>query len=615
MLTQFRQFMSLQPRDILRGILGLMVISIGGSLLEAAGLALVFPLIGIVSDPNLISETAVLAWVYNFFNFTDVRSFTMFLGISMAAMFVFKNFYMAFFYFVLVGFVSRRRAQLAHRLIDMYLHAPYVLHLRRNSAEAIRNIVDLVGGIYGTFITSIITLVADVLIVTGIVVILLLANPLVTLSAGMLLGVLFILQHKFFGRLFQRLGTALVALRKDQQASLHRSLGAIKDAKVTCREDYFVEAHADVEWRVAGNTRITEFINRLPSMVTELVLVISMIGAILTLLMVTEDLTEIIATLGLLAAAAFRLVPMFNRILTGLNTLAHTREGIRVLSSEVQELIRAGRETDIAGARIPFRQSLDLKNLNFTYQGSDIPALHDVSLSIRQGDFIGLVGQSGAGKSTLADILLGLLEASNGSFSVDGKEITSANIRAWRANVGYMPQHIYISDDTLRRNVAFGIADSEIDDEKVWEALNQAHMAEFVHNMPLALDTPMGEHGTRLSGGQRQRVGIARALYGNPDVLIFDEATSALDVQTEHDITSAIQSLKGKRTLIIIAHRLATLQACDQLALMRDGRIVGTGSFTDLSAKDAGFKKMVDLARIEDQDRDNASSTPLLAEI
>lgn len=600
MKQTFRHFLSLQPRATLYGVFGLMVASIGGSLFETAGIALVFPLIGLINNPAMIENVAALSWAYKTLEFVDHRSFSMAVGAAMVTMFFLKNVYMAVFYYVLAGFVANSRAELAGRLIAMYMRAPFAFHLRRNSSEMVRNIIDLVGGTYGTYMTSIITLTADFLIVLGIIVILMSTNIHVTVAAGVILGGLLIVQQKVFGRLFRQLGTVLVSLREEQHASLLLSLGAIKDAKVSCRESYFADAHSDVERRVASNMRMTEFVNRLPSMMTEMALVVAVIGAVVTLLSLTDDVTGVMATLGLLGAAAFRLVPMFNRILISLNTFSHTGEGVRVLAAELEELIREGCEEVPERDRLPFKDALVLDDVYFTYESRDLPAIHGVTLTVRQGEFVGFVGASGAGKSTMADMLLGLLIPTSGHMTVDGVRLGADNIRAWRANVGYMPQQIYVSNESLRRNVAFGIPNSDIDDNQVWEALRKANLYDFAASLPKGLDTSMGGYGARVSGGQRQRIGIARALYDDPEVLIFDEATSSLDVQTEHEITQAIQSLKGSRTLIVIAHRLATLQACDRLVLMQDGRVAGEGSFASLALENAEFKRMVDLARIDE---------------
>jgi ATP-binding cassette subfamily C protein len=302
--------------------------------------------------------------------------------------------------------------------------------------------------------------------------------------------------------------------------------------------------------------------------------------------------------LALFAAATFRMVPAVNRIMYGLNALRHYGPSVDVALQEIRGFEAPGcarRPDEGPGHPVAFEKEIRLTAVSYQYPSRERPAVRDVTVTIRRGTCVGVVGESGSGKSTLADLLLGLLVPTGGQVLVDGVDIAT-DTQAWQRNLGYVPRDVYVADETIRRNVALGLSDLEIDDERVWEALRLANLDEFVTSLPGGIETSLGERGVRLSDGQRQRVGIARALYHNPVVVVFDEATAALDVTTEHEVTRAIRNLKGHKTLVVIAHRLSTVTVCDQLLLMRSGNLIDVGTFGELAERNPDFSRAVDLA-------------------
>jgi ATP-binding cassette subfamily C protein len=330
----------------------------------------------------------------------------------------------------------------------------------------------------------------------------------------------------------------------------------------------------------------------------ESVIVTGVLLAVVVILAKGGSSGEIVGVLTLFAAAAFRLIPSTNRIIIALTGI---KKGAHAVGLVYDDMRLFGDHPDEAmgdnGKTFTFNDAITVKGLTFHYPEGDGAALKNIDLVLKKGESLGLVGPSGSGKTTFADIVLGLLRPTSGVVTVDGVDISNA-MRAWRRQIGYVPQSIYIIDDTLSRNIAFGLDDAEIDKNKLRKAIRLAQLEELVSDIPDGLETRLGERGVRLSGGQRQRVGIARALYRDPEVLILDEATSSLDGETEHEINSAIERLTGEKTLIIIAHRLSTVRKCQRLAFLRDGRLVDIGSFEELNARNADFSHMVELAQL-----------------
>jgi ABC-type multidrug transport system fused ATPase/permease subunit len=316
-------------------------------------------------------------------------------------------------------------------------------------------------------------------------------------------------------------------------------------------------------------------LQQLPRLWLELLAVSGLATLVITMLVQGRALEAVLPTLGLFAAAAFRLIPSVNRVLGAIQALRYGLAMIDTLHAEFN--LAASEVADTCAPIVPFRAALELNKVTYAYPGAFVAALTEISLVIRHGESVGFIGSSGSGKSTLVDILLGLLKPDSGEVRVDGEEIQHA-LRNWQNQIGYVPQSIYLTDDTLARNVAFGLPTAQIDQAAVWRAIRAAQLEEFVHSLPMELDTLVGERGIRLSGGQRQRIGIARALYHDPVVLVLDEATSSLDTTTEREVMQAVRALQGRKTILIVAHRLSTVEHCDRLYRLEQGRVVEEGT-------------------------------------
>jgi ATP-binding cassette subfamily C protein len=392
----------------------------------------------------------------------------------------------------------------------------------------------------------------------------------------------------------QRLGRAILQ-------SLQQSLGGLKEVKAMGHERFFYESFSKLQESLAEIRHRYGTLGDVPRLVVETIFVCGLFLVVLLVTLRGRAGEDIVPLLGLYAYGGFRLIPSMNRVLMHLGRI---RFGSAAIGHLYQDLMLFGQHpvdrTDAQGGdAVLFTESLVLGRVSYTYEGSESPALQGIDLVVRRGETVGIIGPTGAGKSTLINIILGLLTPSSGRVTVDGRDIFK-ELRLWQRSIGYVPQEIYLTDDSLRRNIAFGLRDEEIDGGRVEVASRMAQLEDFIGSLPEGLDTIVGERGVRLSGGQRQRVAIARALYREPELLIFDEATSNLDQQTEHEVIRAIEALRGKKSLIIVAHRLSTIGPCDRLVFLRGGQVHASGTYDELFQGNAEFREMAssfDLAR------------------
>jgi ATP-binding cassette, subfamily B, bacterial PglK len=392
----------------------------------------------------------------------------------------------------------------------------------------------------------------------------------------------------------RRYGRMAQTYRKEMIKTARQAFGGIKDARVTNREPFFISKYKHVAYESSQLQRHKTFIGQIPRPVVETIAVAGIMSIAVVMHLQGRPIANIIPVIALFGVAIVRLMPTVQQMTKLLTDLRYNIYSVNPIYDDLTALKKYSEEfkTDRRRkAKTTLTNTISIRDLHYQYPGSEEQALNGVSLDITKGKAIAFVGPSGAGKTTIVDMLLGLLEPQKGEILVDGENIFDS-ISAWQRNIGYIPQFIYLSDDTMRRNIAFGIADDKIDKEKMLRAVEQAQLSELAARLPKGLDTVIGERGTRLSGGQRQRIGIARALYHNPQVLVMDEATSALDNITEKQIIDSIDALKGERTIVMIAHRLTTVMNCDVLYMMDQGRIVDSGTYNDLLVRNAGFREM-----------------------
>jgi ABC-type multidrug transport system fused ATPase/permease subunit len=460
------------------------------------------------------------------------------------------------------------------------LKQPFTFHLQRNSATLIRNSQNSASVMSGT-IDPILSIAADALVTTGMMVLLLVIEPKGTIITILVFALSSIALRRFSSRRIRLWGEAQNFHKGMIIQHLQQGFGGVKDVKILGRENYFVNQYSD---HLDGNANVLRrfsLAQAVPRFGLEILMMIGLASLVSTMVLSGQELTGILPVLGLFGAAAFRLLPAVNRSILSAQTINLNRPLVDGVAADLGLSIST---TSTPSVHSHLASSISVRDLSFSYEMTSTQALAGVSIDIARGEAVGLVGPSGSGKSTLVDILLGLLEPTSGRVLVDGSDIHD-NLRGWQDQIGYVPQSIFLTDDTLLRNVAFGLPKDQIDNDAVKSAIRSAQLEDFVASLPDGLDTIVGERGVRLSGGQRQRIGIARALYNNPDVLVLDEATSSLDTETEHGVMQAVQALQGEKTVIIVAHRLSTVEYCDRLYRLENARIVDEGTFSEVTSR------------------------------
>lgn len=550
--------------------------------------------VAVVAAPENVLELEWIQPVLQLVGIEDSRSLLIGGSIALVGVFIIKSAYAIIFNYFEARFIYNRRYLISRRLMSAYMQAPYTFHLQRNTSELLRNITGEINVFVTNVLTNFLKMAREGVITLGILIFLFTVEPLITIFVIGLTGAgagTFILMNK---RRMKEYGKEEQTRRGAMIKAVTQGLGGIKDARVLNRENEFIGAFENEAYASTRLMAYIKFIQQIPKPVVEITAVVGMLLISVLLVWQGRPMTAIIPILTLFAMATVRLMPSVQQLSTMYTNLRYNLVSLDPIYDDLKEL--EGFQSEFvkdrkSGKKIRLDDQVDIQNVRYSYPGSDEIALSDISLSIKRGTAVAFVGESGAGKSTLVDVLLGLLKPSGGVIKIDGKDVQD-NLSAWQCNIGYIPQSIYLSDDTLRRNIAFGLPDHLIDEQKILDAVKLAQLNKVLRTMPDGLDTILGERGTRLSGGQRQRVGIARALYHDPDILVMDEATSALDNITEKQITEAIEALRGERTIIMIAHRLTTVQNCDLLYLMKDGKIIESGTYSTLITKNKEFREM-----------------------
>ncbi len=605
MIELVRQLWSLFGSRQRRQAFGLFFLMLVGAAFEAIGIGLIMPFIALVADPSAIQDMPLLPDLLAALGISAPQHIVIAAGLGLLGVYLLKNLYLALMYHTQFRFIFANQVRISRRLFRAYLLSPYPFHLRRNSAQLLRNVTEEVRMTFINVMLPLFRIAVELLVVFVIAALLIAVEPLVAPIAL----VSFALISLAFYRAVRAKTTRLGQLQQHHNGLMiqwvNQGLGGLKEAKVAGCEDYFLQRYDHSSQAYARSVRYHRFIKEMPRNVIETVGLGGMILVVVLLVARGQPMGQILPVLGLFAMAAVRLMPSLTRIISSLTGIRHFTPSIDVISRDLQALDRGelplslpspdsddGLDTD----PLPFEDSLCFEGVSFSYPDSATPAIQDLDLRIEPGESVGLVGTSGAGKTTLVDLLLGLLPPTHGSITVDNRPIDQ-HLRRWRSQLGYIAQPTYLMDDTIRRNIAFGVDDDQVDDGQVWQALEQAQLASLIRSLPDQLDTPIGEAGVRLSGGQRQRLGIARALYREPRLLVLDEATSALDTPTEREISDAIDRLAGDLTLVIIAHRLSTVRHCDRLLLLDEGRLVDAGTYDELLARNDHFQNMVRAAQ------------------
>ncbi|MBL4819066.1 MAG: ABC transporter ATP-binding protein [Deltaproteobacteria bacterium] len=540
--------------------------------LETLGVGLVIPVLALVNEPDIAVNYPFLNPILE--TLDHPSRFWMIAGamLGLVLFYTIKSMFLFYLAWEQPKFAFGVGAKLSQLLFRGYLHQPYTFHLQRNSAQLINNAMHEVGVLAQNGLIASMGLLTESCVLVGIVVLMLWVEPTGTLVVSILLGLaIWVYQQQTHSRIL-RWGESRQHHEGMRIQCLQQGLGGAKDVKLLGREQDFFDQYAYHNAKTARAQRLQNVISNLPRLWLEWFTVIAMAALVLSMLVQGKPTSALVPILGLFAAATFRLMPSVNRTLTHAQNLRYALPVIHHVHAEVA-LFKNTPEILPSDKQMPFKSEIEIRNLDYAYPKAFSFALKNISLSIPKGSSVGFIGSSGAGKSTFIDVILGLLTPARGQILVDGQDIQS-DLRSWQNLTGYVPQSIYLTDDTLRRNVAFGLANEQINEEAVQRSIRAAQLDRFVADLPQGLDTLVGERGIRLSGGQRQRIGIARALYHDPSVLVLDEATSSLDTETEQGVMEAVKALQGDKTILIVAHRLSTVAHCKCLYRLECGELV-----------------------------------------
>ena len=599
MLTVARKLFSLVTPAERRRWLALGPLLVLTGVVEMAGTGLVFLLVKVAGEPAAAAHMPLWGRVLAALGIASDRGMVLATGAAVALFFVLRSLVLLAVARAQSRVVADTIAGVSTRIFAGYLAAPYPVHLRHTSSELAVDTTVAVERAVDSGLGASAQLFAETVVSLGLLAILMVTAPLVTLATAAALALFVATTLRLMKRNSTRWGRARETLGRQNLKDAQEALGGIREIKILGREEAFRTTFVQAQEALARARGHHGWLINLPRIAIESIFVACVVLVIALATLGGKPARELVPLLGLFAYAGFRLIPAANRFLLHVDAVRGAGSAIDRLRAHVEEF-RA--ETVAApageGAAMHFQSLLQLEGVSFRY-GDDQPlVLRDVSVSIRRGESIGVVGPTGSGKSTLIDVLFGLLQPTSGRVTVDGADIRGAR-GAWQRRIGYVPQAPFLFADTIRRNIALGIAPDQVDEQRLREAVQLAQLAEFVDSLPQGVDTRVGERGIRLSGGQRQRVAIARALYNDPDLLVLDEATAALDNKTERDVTSSIEQLRGRKTLIVIAHRLSTVERCDALIFLSAGRVEAMAPFAQLMRENAAFRAMANAGPAE----------------
>lgn len=567
------------------------------SAFEAASVISILPFLQLIADPGVIETNRAYAWVYETFGFESTRQFMIWSGATVFVVTIFGLLMKIATIWLTTRFALMRSYSFSSRLLTNYLHQPYEWFLTRHSANLGTTILNEVNQVVTGSLQPAMRIIPETFTAVLLIVALCLLEPVIAIGGAVLVTVVYGTIYLTVRTYIRRIGKIRLQANRERFHTVQESMGGVKELKVIGLEDVYLSRFRTSTLRMARVQAHAELLNSTPRYALEAVAFGGMILLILILLIERgTDLTALVPTLGVIAAAGLRLIPALQQIYSRFAAMRHNAPTLDHLHADMTGLdqkharLRARREA--VPAR-PLTRTLELRDIRYAYPNTDRSALRGLDMTVEANTTVGIVGGTGAGKTTVVDIMLGLLDPAEGEMRVDDVPVTPETRRAWQKTLGYVPQTIFLSDGTVAENIAFGVPPDRIDRAAVERAARIAALHDFVMTeMPKGYDTMVGERGVRLSGGQRQRVGIARALYHDPSTLILDEATSALDNLTEQAVMEAVHNIAGQKTIVMIAHRLSTVRDCDRIFLLRDGRVAASGRFDELVAMDDQFRRM-----------------------
>lgn len=551
------------------GILVIMMII--SAIMETIGISMIVPLITMMMDPQIMVQNKYVAIICDVFHIVDSQQLVLCIIGCMIIVFLSKNVLQMIIYNYQYRFINNCRLKIQKKLMHSFLHRPYEFYLNAKTSEVMRIISSDTAGTF-LLLSNMLELTTQLIISGAIIVTLLIIEPVMSFAIAVILLILVIIITKCIKPTMKDIGEKQLIYASNTNKWLMQFIAGIKEVKIDSSEDYFEQQYVKNATELINADRKNNILGKLPAALIETISIDGALFIFVILILNGYDVSEMLPQLSAFGVAAVKLIPSANKISNYLNAIAHDQPQ---LDNTIKNLHAISNENIVESCieeKFIFEDKIELKDISYAYPGCESSVLKDANMQIKKGNAVGIVGTSGSGKTTAVDILLGLLLPQKGNVLVDGVDIKQS-YNQWLSMIGYIPQTIYMLDDSIRANVAFGYNDNDIDDEKVWTALKQAQLDDYVRNLPEGLDSQIGERGVRISGGQRQRIGIARALYANPSILVFDEATSALDNETEAAIMESINALHGEKTMIIIAHRLATIENCDVVYCVEEGKI------------------------------------------
>ena len=571
------------------------------AIIDVASIGSVMPFMAVVSNPDVIESNKWLNWLYTSFSFESSNSFLLVLGGIVLLILVLSNTCTAIITWMIFRYTWMRNHSLARSLLAKYLYEPYVFFLNRNTAELEKNILDEVQLVITGVITPVLMIVKSGVVIFFVFLLLIFMDPILAIIVSLTLGSAYCALFFVTGKMISRIGWERAEANKKRFRVVSEALNGIKVLRVLGREKFFYDKFSVHSYRVSSNFAKKSTIAQLPKYAFEVIAFGGVLLIVLYFLASNKDMEQIVPLISLYAFAGYRLMPSMQTVFSKAANIRYALPSLEILHNDLCREESVAQQNDDSSLIIDpqlQKKGIRLQNVRFSYPGQEKPVLNGLDLFIPAGTTVGLAGSTGSGKTTIIDIILGLLIPAEGDLLVDNEKIGTDNLSGWQKKIGYVPQDIYLTDESVMNNIAFAIKDSKVDKNAVILAAKIANVHDFVTGeLPDSYDTIVGERGVRLSGGQKQRIGIARALYHDPDVLILDEATSALDGVTEDAIMQAIHDLSHKKTIIMIAHRLTTLQECDEIFVLDQGKIVDRGEFQQLMETCKYFQEVRDLEK------------------
>ena len=569
----------------------LMVMIVVMAALEMVGVASIMPFMAVLANPEVVETNRLLSAVYTGLGFADTQRFLFALGVAVFVLLVASLLFKALTTYAKLRFTLMREYSIGRRLVEGYLHQPYSWFLNRHSADLGKSVLSEVGKVVSGAMTPAMELVAQGAVATALLILLVAVDPVLALAVGVSLGVAYGGIYWATRGYLARIGEERFRLNRWRFTAVSEAFGAPKEIKVGGLERVYLRRFSDPARAFARHQASAQVVSQLPRFALEAIAFGGMLLVVLYLMAQNGGFSKALPVIALYAFAGYRLMPALQAIYKSITSIRFAAPALDALHADLMGLQPANPQQ--AGEALPLNHAITLSDVTYCYPNAPQPALKELNLTIPARATVALVGATGSGKTTTVDVMLGLLEPRRGTLAVDGVVIDETNRRAWQRAIGYVPQHIYLADDTVAANIAFGLEARDIDPVAVERAAKIANLHEFVmEELPERYQTTVGERGVRLSGGQRQRIGIARALYHNPQVLILDEATSALDNLTEQAVMEAVHNLGHEITIILIAHRLSTVKACDTIFLLEKGELKGQGTFEELTRANQRFQAM-----------------------